>query len=245
MAERIQRETERPGGQWHFPVRSPAQVVAAQQSRPRLEPEFPLYRPPKRIDVRPSFCRGASKQMLMRPHEVVEETELAERDAQRSEALDLQLVELALERQEQPLDAAVLPRAARIAALMADAGEPQRRSEDVRHEHRLVVRAQETRLAVVSDGQEQMAEQRPGQLVRQCCQREQGARAMINQAEDGMNLSGRIAFARQVHRPNQIPRHGRRQVMLDRAPQNLDLVPMSANRFGDERLADCRSALDR
>lgn len=58
--------------------------------------------------------------MLMRPDVVVEESELAERTIQRLEAHHFPLIELLLQRPEQPLNPSVLPRAAWIAALMAN-----------------------------------------------------------------------------------------------------------------------------
>ena len=57
----------------------------------------------------------------MRPDLVVPESEFPQRHIQRIQRHHLQTIEFIFECAEEPLDPAILPRATRIAALMADA----------------------------------------------------------------------------------------------------------------------------
>jgi hypothetical protein len=61
----------------------------------------------ERICARPGFGRRPPAEILVRPHVVVEEAELAKRAVERIQRVDSELVELALERAEEALGAAV------------------------------------------------------------------------------------------------------------------------------------------
>ena len=77
----------------------------------------------------------------MRPNLVVPESEFPQRHIQRIQRHHLQSIELIFKRAEEALDAAVLPRATRIAALLADAEQEQRATKQTRREDRFIVRA--------------------------------------------------------------------------------------------------------
>lgn len=78
--------------------------------------------------------------MLMRPNVVVPAAKLSQQGRQRIKAVDFHPVQFGLERSEQALDLSVLPRAARIGTLVAEAGEREGDAEQAGHEYRFVVR---------------------------------------------------------------------------------------------------------
>lgn len=145
------------------------------------------------IDAVPSLERGASVQILVRANDVVPDGEQGERAGQFAPVGDAPSIQLLLERAEQALDPAVLPGAADLAALVADAEQGERGTEAARGEHGRIVGAQDPGLAEPADREAEMAEQRPGRHGRERLQREQPAGAVVDQAEDLMAASGRMA----------------------------------------------------
>jgi len=103
----------------------------------------------------------------MRPDVVVEEAELAKRAVERIQRVDSELVELALERAEEALDAPILPRAARIGSLMADTEKGECEAERPGSEDGFIVGSHGAGLAVASDGFDQFGNQRPARFGRQ------------------------------------------------------------------------------
>ncbi len=182
------------------------QIIALQQSVPRLEPEFLLDRPNIRIDLRPDFGRRCTLQMLVRPNVVVPKPELTQRNIQHLESRDLPLIEFLLQRPEQSFDPSVLPRATGIAALMSNPGQRQHNAKHPACKTRFIIRAHCTRLTVLSYRQKQMPEQSPRSFVRQGRQRQQPPAAMIDEAEDHVQLVLSVRLARQVQPPHPILR---------------------------------------
>lgn len=148
------------------------------------------------------------------------------------------LIEFLLQRPEQPFDASVLPRAARIAALLADATQYQHSAKQAAGETCLVIRSHSARLAVFPDRQKQVPEQCPRALIRQCRQAQQCPATMIDEAEDRVHVSSSISFARQIHRPDKIMRKSRRHTMLDLAPHHFNLVAMPPQRIRHKSSTD-------
>jgi len=186
----------------------------------------------------PSLERGASGKILVRTNGVVPDGEQAERAGQFAPVGDAPSIQLLLERTEQALDPAVLPGAADLAALVTDAEESERGAKAARGEHGRVVGAQRPGLAEPADREAEMAEQRPGRDGRERLQREQPARAMINQTEDLVAASGPVPLAGEVERPDLVARTGPGPAAADLPAHLLDLMAMGPQRRGDEGLAD-------
>ncbi len=186
----------------------PPQVIPRQQPTPALEPDHLLRFPGIRIDPAPSLGRRGPAQVLMRPHVVVPAPELDHQPRQRLPAIDLQSIKPGLERAKQPLDAPVHPRAARHRELLADMGQGAHPPKHPAPEHRIVIGAYRPGLSKAPHGQKQMPQERPRIALLQYLQGQQGPRAVIFDAQDGVNLSRHIPLARHVQGPDRIPGTG-------------------------------------
>jgi len=101
---------------------SPAQVVvAAEEPIPSFEPKFVPRRKRKWISASPGFGGRQAGKVLVRPDVVIEEAELGERVVKEVERIDLEPIELHLQRTEEAFDSAVLPWAAGVGSLVTDA----------------------------------------------------------------------------------------------------------------------------
>jgi len=106
---------------------SPPQVVTHKQSIPGFKRILTLGRRGGRVDACPGFCGSAPAQVLVRTNMVVEEAKFGEGPVQGVKGVDANLIELRLQCAEEALDAAVLPGAARIDSLVANAERKQRK----------------------------------------------------------------------------------------------------------------------
>ncbi len=123
------------------------------------------------------------------------------------------------DRADQPLDAAVLPRAARLAVLQANAQEVQCEAESPRRKHRFVVGAQHARAAIRTTRGDEMVPDRPQRLVRQALDAQAGPAGMIDDRQRQMRATRRISLGQQVHLPDEIARHRTRHAMLQFSTQ--------------------------
>lgn len=107
----------------------------------------------------------------------------------------------ASERPEQVLNAPVLPRAVNVTALVANAHPPQSSREHPSGEARLVVGSNEPRFATLRNGQAQVPQQRPAAFVRKASKPNRQSTAVVNDAQDGVNLPLRISAPGHVQTP--------------------------------------------
>ena len=93
---------------------------------PPSQPATALARGRKHIDPGPDFSGRAPVQMLMRPEVVVDRSNLLQGSITRCRIVDHVVPQQSFDRVDQPLDQTVLPGAARLAVLQANAQEAQR-----------------------------------------------------------------------------------------------------------------------
>lgn len=101
---------------------------------------------------------------------VVEQCEFFKRRLQCCFGRNDQLAQHRFQGSEQSLDSSVLPGRACLDALVPNADQLQESGEDPTGKDDLVICAYATRLAMPTDGQAQVTQQRPAALVCQCLQ---------------------------------------------------------------------------
>ena len=212
---------------------------------PASQPATALARGRKHIDPRPDLGGRAPVQMLMRPEVVVDCSRVHQRPVKRGSIFDRVLKEQPFYRADEPLDAAVLPGAARFAVLQTNPHTCQRQTKRPRSEHRLVIRAQHARAAILTTGGDQIVPDRPRRLVRQPLDTQAGPAGMIDDRQRQMWATRRIGLGQQVHPPDQIARHRTRHAMLQFSAQTQDGVLLPSDRLGDVGFADGHLPTDR
>lgn len=100
-----------------------------------------------------------------------------------------QVVERLLQGPEEAFDAPVHPGTPEVDALMAYAQAAKGRAEHERGEYAFIVGTNSARFAKVADRQAQVSQQGPRRFVGQHAQRHYVARAVIDRAEDHMQLA--------------------------------------------------------
>jgi len=205
---------------------------------PAMQPATALATGGEHIHARPHFSRGAALEMVMGPEMIVDVACLGQRPIERRGIVKRMLSQQPLHRADEPLDPAILPRAARLAVLQANAQEVQCEAERPRRKHRFVVRAQHVRVAVLPTGGDEVAPDRPRRLVRQALDTQAGAAGMIHDRQREMLSAMGIGVGQQVHPPNQIARHRTRHAMFQAPPCTEDGVLLSSDRVGHVGFAD-------
>ena len=177
-------------------------------------PSFPMPQPAsalahgdKHIDPRPNLGGRAALEMVMGPEVVVDGSNLLQGSITRRGIVNGVLQEQSFHRADEPLDAAVLPGAARIAMLQANARTPQSQTKMPRGEHRFVVGAQPARAAILAAHRDEVVPDRPRRLVRQPLDTQAGAAGMIDDRQREMLSAMGVSLGQQVHPPDQIARH--------------------------------------
>lgn len=113
----------------------------------------------------PSLIWCKPGKILMRTYYVVPNIEIPQQIQQRFACVDLDQVELLLERAEKAFDPAVHPGAARHAELLFDSCKPASPAEDPAAKYARVVGAGRTRRAVTANREKQVAEECPRVLA--------------------------------------------------------------------------------
>lgn len=111
------------------------------------------------------------------------------------QVFDRQLIELFFQCAEQPFNAAVLPWHAWLAELLSNAKKFQRCPEQERMEEGFIIGPDRPRHSILTNRAQEVAQDGDCALVRQGLQAQGLAAAMINDAKDGVDLSGGIGFA--------------------------------------------------
>ena len=150
--------------------------------------------------------------------------------------------DLLLEREEEALDAPVLPRAVRGRALLADAQQPKAKPEETRSEDRLVVGAQAGRLSEALEGVEQATEDADRGAIAQGGEREAEPGAVVEQAEDGPRAL-RAGEKGEIQGPDQVLGHLWWFVVLELLAQPENFFLVFPDQLGDKGLADGLAAV--
>jgi len=217
---------------------------------------FPLPFPPSQpatalagghehINPRPDLGGRATPQMLMGPEVIVDRLDVLQGSITRGGIVDRMHGEQLFHRADEPLDAAVLPGAARLAVLQENPHTRQRQTKRLRGEHRFVVGAQESRAAVLTADGDELAPDRPRRLVGQPLDTQASPAGMIDDRQRQMLSAMGIGVGQQVHPPNQIARHRTRHAMFQAPSCTEDGVLLASNCVGDVGFADGHLSTDR
>lgn len=174
----------------------------------------------------------------MRTNVVVPAAKQVEVAIKLAEIGNLPLIELLFERAEEPFDSAVLPRAAGIGTLVANAQALQPEAEFAAGRDGFVVGSDNFGFAVGVDEVVQAGEQGSGSLVAQGLQVQHYAAAMIENAEQRMQTTLFIGLAGDIQSPDQIAWNVDRLGEFDPAAQYLDFVVVPLQRLMDKGLAN-------
>lgn len=214
-------------------------------SFPSVQPASALAGGHEHIDPGPDFGGGATMKMLMGPEVIVDRPCVHQRPVERGGIVNHMWHQQPFQGSDQALDPAVLPRAARLAVLQANAQEVQCEAESPRRKHRFVVGAQHARATILTTRDDEMVPDRPRRLVRQALDTQAGPAGMIDNRQRQMRATGRIGLGQQVHPPDEIARHRTRHAMLQFSAQVQDGVLLASHRVGDVGFADGHLPTDR
>lgn len=157
----------------------------------------------------PGLIWRCPTEMLVRPDLVVPETEISQQSLQRLLPIQLDTIQLALQRPEHTLNSPIHPRAAGNRELLLDACQRAAQPEYTAFEHRIVIGADDLGFAIPANGDKQPSQQGPGILVLHCFEHKQPAAAVIHDAQYRMNFPVHIPFAAHIHPPDTIEGIGR------------------------------------
>jgi len=141
------------------------------------------------INPRPDLGGRATPQMLMGPEVIVDRLDVLQGSITRGGIVDCMVPQQSFDRADQPLDAAVLPGAARLAVLQANPHTRQRQTKRPRGEHRFVVGAEALRAAVLTADGDELTPDRPRRLVGQPRQTQARAAGMIDDGQRQMRTT--------------------------------------------------------
>ncbi len=199
----------------------------------------------KRINTRPNLGGRQAAQVLVRPDVVVEEAEFTQRLIECRKRFNSKLIELGFERAEEALDTAVLPRAAGIGALMADAEQEQREAKRPGGEDGFIVGSHGAGLAVAVNRLGQLHDQCPARLRFERFQPQRGTARVLEDAEHESRSSIQRGFPGEIECPDEVPWHGFGPRILDLPAHNVDFVSVLAEELRDEGFAHCHAPLRR
>lgn len=222
---------------WPRFLRLPSHVKPAQQSIPCLEPQRLFGRFSVWVDSGPRFQRRCTVQVLVRPDRVVPEREQFQRMAQLRLVRHAPVIQPVFQRPEHSFHSAVLPRATRRCPLVPDAKQPQTRGKHLPGKDAFVVAAQRPGFAVAADGQAQVPQQGPCTLVCRNLQPQQPPRAVVDHAQDGVDVPIGILLAGQVDGPDCIGSRGERRLAFDLSALLFNQVPVLPQHLGHMRFA--------
>lgn len=191
----------------------------------------------KWIDVLPRLGRRAAAQVLVRSQFVVPMAEVDQQCIDSAPVPQAQPLEHAFQGSEQALNAPVLPGAVNVTALMGNAQPLQTPREHPSGEAGFVVRAHKSRPSPLRDGQTQVSQQRPAAFVRKPSKPHSQPAAVIDDAQDGVNLAVHIGSPGHVQTPamvdgsrfgrstaNGLARLSHRQHVLPQHPVHVGLA---------------------
>ncbi|MEQ1846639.1 MAG: hypothetical protein ABL983_13820, partial [Nitrospira sp.] len=134
---------------------------------------------------------------------------------------------------------------ARLAVLQANAHTRQRQTKRLRREHRLVIRAQHTRAAILTTGGDEIVPDRPRRLVPQPLDTQAGPAGMVHDGQHDMPATLRIRLGQQIHPPDEIAWHRTWHAMFQCSSPTQDGMLLSSDRVGDVGFADGHLPTDR
>lgn len=185
----------------------------------------------------PSLSGRQTREVLMRPHLVVEPAALVQSPLQRHCSRDLQSLEPVFQSAKEPLHAPVAPGRSGGNALLANPGAAQEGPEPAAVEHRLVVGSQGARYAVLSHRQTQVPEQGPTVSLAQALEPQAQARTVVDQTQQSMALAHRVGEETQIGGPSVVGLNLNRQPVVHIPSQTGQLVPVALDQVVYKALA--------
>lgn len=186
---------------------------------------------------------------------VVVKPKVAQQTVERFGAKHRDLIKTGFERAEEALDSTVLPRAARLGELAANAEQFEGDFEHAAPKDGFIVHADCAGLAVFADGNQQMPEQREGAFVGEALQDEDGTTAVIEHTKDRVDTSATaatpysaailapVALASEVNGPDLVSGELGGQSVFEFAACLDDLVMLASHAVRDKAFADAHSAV--
>ena len=165
----------------------PPDVIPHQEAVKQLDQLGRFRGSLKDVDRReslPSFRRCQAAKVLMGAHVIEEEPDFVQSVLQSGWAVNVDLPDKRFDATEEAFDAAVAPRCANWDALVSNADQLQEGFERCAAEYGFVVGSNGARFAILTDGQAQVADQRPAALVGHCRQLCADSRTMIDDAKN-------------------------------------------------------------
>ncbi len=211
-------------------------------SLPAPQPLLALAGGHEHIDPCPDFSGRTTMEMLMGPEVIVDRPRVSQRPVERGGILDGMRQQHPLHRADEPLDAAVLPRASRIAVLQANAHQSQHHRKTPRREDGFVIGAQESRAAILTARGSEVAPDRQRRFIRQSLHAQAGAARMVQDGQYDMLAAVGIGFCQQVHAPDQITGNGTGHPMFQCSPYTEDRILLSSDRVGHVSFTDRHAA---
>lgn len=197
------------------------------------------------IDPRPDFSGRTALEMLMGPEMIVDRSDMLQGSITRGGIVNGVLPKQPLHRADEPLDAAVLPGASRLAVLQTNPLEAQEQTKAARSEDGFVISTQPRRESIRPHHGRQLMPYRPCRLVRQPLQPQAGSARMIYDGQYDMPATVGIGLGQQVHAPDQIAGNGPGHSMFQCSSQAQDGVLLSSDRVGHVGFADGHFTTDR
>lgn len=153
----------------------------------------------------------------MGTHVVEEVPDFVQSVLQSGWAVNVDLSDERFDATEEAFDAAVAPRCAYRDALVSNADQLQEGFERSAAEHRFVVGANGAGFAILTDGQAQVADQRPAAFVGYCHQLGADSRAVIDGAQDGAWCAMVVPHKREINAPDAVDTDWRRGLIAQLA----------------------------
>lgn len=181
----------------------------------------------------PDLTGRTALEMLMGPEVIIDGSNMLQSSVTRSGIVNGVLHKQPFHGTDEPLDAAVLPRASRIAVLQANAHQSQHHRKKPRREDGFVIGAQESGIAILTAHGDEVVPDRHRRLIRQSLHAQAGAARMVEDGQHHMLMPMRVGLRQQVHAPDQIVWHRAGHAMFQLSAQTEDGVLMPTDRVGD------------
>ena len=209
---------------------------------PASQPSSVLASGCEDIHPRPDLSGRAPVQMLMGPEVIVDGSDIMQGSITRRGIVNGVLNKQPFHGTDEPLDAAVLPRAAGVRALMLDAQEPQPPAQTPRCEDGFVVGTQELGVAILTAHGDEVVPDRQRRFIRQSLYAQARATGMIHDGQHDMPAAVGIGFCQQVHAPDQIAGNGAGYPVFQCSPYTEDRILLSSDCVGDVSFTDRHAA---
>jgi hypothetical protein len=211
-------------------------------SFPSSQPASVLASGCEDIDPRPDFGGRTALEMLMGPEVIIDGSDIMQGWITRYGIANGVRYKQPFHGADEPLDAAVLPWASRIAVLQANAHQSEHHRKTPRREDGFVIGAQESRAAILTARGGQMIPNRQRRSIRQSLHAETGAARMVQDGQHDMLAAVGIGLCQQVHASDQIARHWAGHSIFHLPSRTEDRILLPSDCVGDVDFADRHAA---